>query len=375
MVGKDELSRDGSQPMSKILVIDDDESLGSTFKAALGHFGYEVTVAENGEEGIRLAREWLPDVILCDVNMPGMDGKAVLQAMRADPHLANRQIVLMTGDQIQNSLREGMNLGADDYLSKPFAINQLRTCVETRLRRAQIYRRLEDGVLRRHADLFGVTLPHEFMTPLNGILGLAEILKEDIDKIPLEESRQLLANIESCAQRLHRTLMNYIKLATVEADSEKSAVPAELGFERSIPIITAVAQEMAEKAHRPRDLALNLDPISILCREDDLRFIVDHLVGNAFGFSTSGSPVTVGFKLDQGSPTLIVQDLGRGMSADQIEQIGLFMQFDRKRFEQQGLGIGLALVKRLLQRNRGRFTFESAPGRGTIVRIAFHTEN
>ena len=356
--------------MSKILVIDDDESLRRTIEAALKHFGYEVSVADNGEDGVRRAREWMPDLILCDVNMPGMDGKAVLQVLRGDLQLANRQVILMTGNQAQNLVREGMNSGADDYLSKPFELNQLRTCVEARLRRAQISQRLEDGMLRRHADLFGTTLPHEFMTPLNGILGFAEILKEDIGKIAPEEARQMLADIESCARRLHRTLLNYIMLVTMESDSDKSD-PGLLSPDRGIPIINAVAQDAAQKAHRRQDLTLDLDPVSILCRDDDLRVIVDHLVGNAFGFSAPGSPITVSFKLDQDCPTLIVRDQGRGLNAEQIDQIGMFMQFDRKRFEQQGLGIGLALVKRLLQRNRGRFAFESSPGRGTTVRIAF----
>jgi CheY-like chemotaxis protein len=94
--------------MNKILVIDDDEALRRTLEAALHHFGYEVVVASHGEEGILLAQEYMPDVILCDINMPGMDGRAVLKTMRGDPKLANRQIVLMTGNQTQNTLREGM---------------------------------------------------------------------------------------------------------------------------------------------------------------------------------------------------------------------------------------------------------------------------
>ncbi|MGH7995715.1 MAG: response regulator, partial [Opitutaceae bacterium] len=112
---------------SKILVIDDDLALRRTLEIALQTFGYEAILAADGRQGIALARETQPDLILCDVNMPGMDGRAVLQAMRNDPALANRQVVLMTGNQTQNPQREGMNLGADDYLPKPFEIAQLRT--------------------------------------------------------------------------------------------------------------------------------------------------------------------------------------------------------------------------------------------------------
>jgi len=327
----------------------------------------------DGETGVEKAREWLPDLVLCDVNMPGMSGRDVLRALRNDPVLGNRQIVLMTGNQEQNPLREGMNLGADDYLPKPFEIKQLRTCVEARLRRAQIYRRLENGMLRRHAEMFGSTLPHEFMTPLNGILGFAEILKEDLGKIPHGESLQMLADIESCARRLHRTLMNYLSLVTIESAAEEE-LPDQadcLDATRAAPVIAAISKEIAEKAERPLDLTTELEPVALRCREADLRTIVEHLVENAFGFSAAGTPVTVTLKFGTGRPTLRVQDNGRGMTPAQIEQIGLFMQFERKRFEQQGLGIGLAIVKRLVNRWGGQIQFDSSPGQGTTVTVEF----
>ena len=75
------------------------KGLRKTLDVALKYFGYEVNAASTGDEGIALAREWKPDLVLCDVNMPGLDGRAVLQVLRNDPQLANCQIVLMTGNQ------------------------------------------------------------------------------------------------------------------------------------------------------------------------------------------------------------------------------------------------------------------------------------
>lgn len=360
--------------MPKILVIDDDAALRRTLEIALQVLGYDVVVASGGQQGIRLAQESLPDLILCDVNMPGMDGRAVLKAMRNDPALGNRQIVLMTGNQADNPQREGMNLGADDYLPKPFEIAQLRTCVEARLRRAQIYRRLEDGMLRRHADLFGATLPHEFMTPLNGILGFAEILKEDLGRLTPEEARQMLTDIESCARRLHRTLMNYLQLVRLEnaAGPEQSGpLPAAPG-ENLAQVVVLTATEIAVAAERSPDLEVAADPVPARVRDGDFRTVVEHLVENACHYSLPGTPVRVTWTLEAGQPTLRVIDLGRGMTADQIGQIGAFVQFERKQFEQQGLGIGLALVKRLLERQGGALRFESAPGRGTTAIVTLH---
>jgi signal transduction histidine kinase len=359
--------------MRKILVIDDDAGLRKTLETALKHFGYEVSVAATGDEGVPRAREWKPDLVLCDVNMPGMDGRVVLQVLRNDPHLANCQIVLMTGNQDAHPLREGMNLGADDYLPKPFEIAQLRTCVEARLRRATTYRRLEENILRRHGELFNSTLPHEFMTPLNGILGFAEILKEDLGRIPREDSLQMLSDIEGCARRLHRTLMNYITLVTIENTPapDKNAPRPTTGPGRAAQVLNNVASTIARQGGRESDLTVEIGSVGLCCSENDLQIIAEHLIENAFAYSAAGMPVFVSFGLQNSRPTLVVKDRGRGMSREQIEQIGLFTQFDRKRFEQQGLGIGLAIVKRLLDNHGGTIEFESATDVGTKVTAQF----
>jgi DNA-binding response OmpR family regulator len=359
--------------MRKILVIDDDEGLRKTLDVALKYFGYEVKVASTGDVGVPLAREWKPDLVLCDVNMPGTDGRAVLQILRNDPQLANCQIVLMTGNQDAHPQREGMNLGADDYLPKPFEIGQLRTCVEARLRRATMYQRLEDGMLRRHGELFSSTLPHEFMTPLNGILGFAEILKEDLGRISREETLQMLSDIETCARRLHRTLMNYITLVTIEnAPAQDPAVPRPaIAPGRATQLLGIVAHSAAQQCGRDADLTTRMEPVGLRCSENDLQTMAERLIENAFGYSLAGSPVVVSLGLQGGRPSLVVKDRGRGMKPEQIGQIGLFTQFDRRRFEQQGLGIGLAIVKRLLGKNGATISFDSTPDIGTTVTVVF----
>lgn len=359
--------------MKKILVIEDDEQVRTVLTMALSRSGYDVAATENGATGLARAREWLPDLVLCDINMPVMDGLAVLLATRSDPKLANCQFVLMTGDQKRNKLRKGMDLGADDYLPKPFAIDQLLTCVDARLRRANTYKRLEEGMLRRHSNLFQGTLPHELITPINGILGFAEILKEDLEKIPKDEAMHMLVNIEASARRLHRTLMNFLALMSLENEAEdpdKGPAPAPVG-DRASHVIVQLANGIADSAGRAADMTVFADPIEPQIDEPTLKTVLQHLVENACTFSQAGTPIAVRFSLEDDRPTLRVEDHGRGMSREQIEQIGVFTQFDRKNFEQQGLGIGLALCRRLIERKGGTLRLESEPGRGTTAIAAF----
>src|ERR1700743_3248115 len=123
--------------MKKILVIDDEEWLREMMLLALRQRGFEVIEAENGEKGIELARKELPDLILCDVNMDKVDGYLTLSSLRSESATASIPFILMTGLADQAGMRHGMELGADDYLPKPFTIEALYRAREPRLKKSQ----------------------------------------------------------------------------------------------------------------------------------------------------------------------------------------------------------------------------------------------
>ena len=105
--------------------------------ALLRYYDYEPIAAENGRQGIETARREKPDLILCDVMMPELDGHAVLQALQSEASLARIPFIFLTAKGEKDDLRSGMNLGADDYLTKPVANADLVRAIETRLRRSE----------------------------------------------------------------------------------------------------------------------------------------------------------------------------------------------------------------------------------------------
>jgi len=127
---------------SRILVIDDDEGFREFLRKLLDKAGFEVLLAANGQEGIDLARKWVPDLILCDLEMPILDGYEVLAELRREPDLAPLPVVFLTGQTEPAQVRRGMNLGADDYLTKPVATTDLLAAIRTRLARAREHSRL-----------------------------------------------------------------------------------------------------------------------------------------------------------------------------------------------------------------------------------------
>jgi DNA-binding NarL/FixJ family response regulator len=122
--------------MKKILIIEDEPEIRQNIVELLHRKEYDPIAAENGRQGLEMARREHPDLILCDIAMPGLDGHQVLRALRADPTFALIPFIFLTGKGEKEDLRGGMNLGADDYLSKPIRNDDLLLAIETRLQRA-----------------------------------------------------------------------------------------------------------------------------------------------------------------------------------------------------------------------------------------------
>src|SRR3954464_872090 len=202
--------------MNKILVIDDEEWLREMVHLALSQKGYEVVEAANGAIGLQVAVKELPDLILCDVNMEKMDGFRTPSPMRTEPATASIPFILMTGLADNAGMRHGMELGADDYLPKPFTIEALYGAVEARLKKVQAVREEAEKKLADLRDNISLMLPHELRTPLNGILAYGEILAADAASLPAQEVAEMGQVIRDSGKRLERLIENFLIYAHLE---------------------------------------------------------------------------------------------------------------------------------------------------------------
>jgi len=121
--------------MKKILVIDDDKSIRESTQELLEIVGYEVMVAEDGTSGIKLAKEFIPDIIICDISMPVLDGYSVFNELNKDSVTSVIPFIFLTAKAELTDLKYGMQLGADDYIRKPFSSNELLNSIELRLKK------------------------------------------------------------------------------------------------------------------------------------------------------------------------------------------------------------------------------------------------
>src|SRR4051812_11942199 len=178
--------------MQTILVIEDDKAIR----------------AADGLAGVALAREEWPTLIVCDIMMPYLDGYGVLAQLRKHAETASIPFIFLTARTTENDIRQGMNLGADDYLTKPFRAEELLRAIQARIaRQALLLEKLQRRVDELHRNLLSV-LPHELNTPLHGILAGIEFLREEKGTLEAADIDQLLWIIQQSALRMRRLVSN-----------------------------------------------------------------------------------------------------------------------------------------------------------------------
>ena len=340
----------------------------------LNMFGFSTLMAEDGETGISLAKEHLPQLIICDVNMPKLDGFATLARLREDERTAGIPFMFLSGAVERPNVRRGMEMGADDYLTKPFTPSELLAAVNARLEKQAEIERKSEKKLDELRGKMTLALPHELRTPLNGIIGLASILIEDHATMKPQDILENARFICLSAERLQRLIENFLVFAQIELmakDAKTILARASASSTASGPIIANGARTVAARWKRPNDLQLDVRPCTVPVIEDNLQKIVEELVDNAFKFSEPGSAVRVVSGPWEQSFALHVVNTGRGMTEKQIASIGPHVQFERETYEQQGAGLGLIISKRLAELNGGHLMIASRPGEETKATVTF----
>jgi signal transduction histidine kinase len=340
-------------------VIEDDPHWRSLIELQLEKDGHVVLAAADGVAGLALAADQ-PDVILCDIDMPRLNGFGVLEALRQQPVLRDIPFIFLTGKANRADQRKGMVHGADDYITKPFQHQELIEGIAAVL----VKRAALTAELRRHSEEhrreFSAPWSHELLTPLNGILGAAYVLESEYGSVSRGEIRELAASIRLSAVRqlaLARKLLLYFQLEQLRGNhwSDKSAaMDAGTGLDD-------IARQEAAEAGRVADLHLAVASAAVRISAGWMQPAVAELVENALKFSPAGTPVNVTGRVEDGLYRLEVTDQGAGMTAEERETIAAFRQFRREKQEQQGLGLGLAIVQTIAALHGGSLSLEPGP--------------
>ncbi|MDP0498577.1 MAG: response regulator [Verrucomicrobiota bacterium JB022] len=358
--------------MNKILLVEDDPRLRDSVAQMLEFEGFLVLAEENGRLAWQALDHFRPDIVVSDVMMPEMDGIELLEAIRAHPGTQNIPVILLTAKASRDDTRAGMSKGADDYITKPFEIDELVASIE-----AQIGKRSTRlSGLDNLEYTVKSALPSELFSPLHTILGLADGLEEQLvaGSMPTRDDLwEAVRNMKDSGRRLLRQSQNLVlcrelmELLGVDAKPGGSCIPTDEDFQADLD---AALRAVADQRQREEDLEAHFERGVLAISPCHFIKTVTELVDNALKFSRPGQIVTVRGRVE-GCQTYVleVHDAGLGMASHEIEHIGMFRQFNRREGKQEGLGLGLAIVQMLSQLYGGKLALQSGEGNGLTVRM------
>lgn len=355
-----------------ILFAEDDQLVREVTTEALREAGYNVVEAPDGEAAFQQLAMVRPDLILSDVRMPHLTGFELLQRVRRDPSFNPIPFIIMSAKAETSDQRQGMSLGADDYVTKPFLPEDLLNTIRVRLERSAMF----SEAIRRQQQFLSRVLPHELRTPLSGVVGYAELMTEmgrTGESITCDELVEFGTNLQRSGLRLMRVADDF----TLWSWLEMQYAAYRLNGQVAVTEVTVKQSEVDEKIRsmvaeygRTRDVTLDLQTVEVTVPADGFMRVVTHLVENAMKFSLPASPVHVAGIVQGSNYVFTVRDQGRGMTQSEIERVGLLRQFAREKFEQQGLGIGLVLAMNFARLGGGDLSITSNhPEAGITARL------
>jgi two-component system, sensor histidine kinase and response regulator len=363
--------------MYKILIIEDEDTIRENIRDILLTDNFIVVEAENGQIGIEMALEEHPHLILCDVMMPEVDGYQVLSEIRL--HSATQLIpfIFLTAKTTNEDLRKGMDLGADDYLNKPFTRQGLLNAVTSKLAKQEALKNESLTKLENLRSSLTQAFPREFGDRVDRILGLSKGLTEQYHQLDPEEAIETLGQIYNCGEilsKLTRNVLLYSELLKISNDPERVMLLRNVQKQCDTKtIIEQIAIEKAQQYDRMVDLEMNLSQADVFISQSRIKKIAEELIDNAFKFSLFSTPVQVKTSCKNNIFHLFVIDRSRGMTPEQIDNLGAYMQFPMVNIEQQGIGLGLTIVKLLVEIYGGNLAIESVRSQYTAMHVTLPT--
>ena len=361
-----------------LLIVDDNEENRDVLARRLEKQGHWAVTAGSGPEALRALAEQPFDLVLLDIMMPEMDGYEVLFRIKSEPSTQNLPVIMISAlDELESVVR-CIEMGAADYLPKPFNPTLLKARVGASLREkrahdrerrytdeiAESYRRLRE--LERLRDDLTYMIVHDLRTPLTSLLtGLQTVpLVGDLNETQ-DEMLQIATDGGEILLGMINDLLDVEKMEQESVPLERTLISPETLISQAIAQVTLLAA--AEELTLTPEIAPNTP--NFTGDEDKLRRTLVNLMGNAIKFTPRGGVVTAGVSCGpENSLLFFVRDTGEGIPADALDRV--FEKFGQVETRQAGrkmsTGLGLTFCKLAVEAHGGRIWAESAPGAGSV---------
>lgn len=357
---------------SHILIVDDVVPNVQIAKAILQMDGYEVATAESGPEALKYLRYHRVDLILLDIMMPDMDGFDVARTIKEMPGVAETPIIYLTARNDEESLTKGFELGAVDYITKPFRGAELRMRVRTHLKLRFIQSRLQEANAAK--DKFFSIIAHDLRSPFTALVGMSQYLATGLDKLDAETAKEFLQGMHKSSKNAFNLLENLLEWSRIQT-GRMPIEPEEIDVAEIVRENLALLEVNIDK--KGLHIENNLQPAEpAYADENSINAVVRNLLSNAIKFTPEEGQIALHSNRTEEEVVITVQDNGPGISSEILPTL---FRIDVRHTNagthwEKGTGLGLVLCKEFIEKNNGQISVESEPGQGTMFMFSLPLE-
>lgn len=364
-------------PLSaRVLIVDDNADMREYLTRILNEHVQVATVAD-GATALAVAQEQVPDLILSDVMMPGLDGFELLEALRADSRTRGIPIILLSARAGEEAIVEGLEAGADDYLVKPFSAQELVSRITAHLQTAQLRREAlqEARSTLRSRDEFISIVSHELNTPLVSILGWTRLLRSSPpNPVMLSKALDIIERSATLQGKLVQDLLDISRISAGKLRLNPQPIELQPVIETAIATVTQTAADKDIHLTWQKNVT---EPVVVMGDSDRLSQVLINLLTNAIKFTPESGSVNLELSVmnndgsaDNSYAEIRVADTGIGIAADFLPHVFERFRQAEGAHSAKGLGLGLAIARHIVELHNGTIHAESAgEGQGAAFTV------
>lgn len=354
---------------SSILIVDDNPSNLALLFNFLSRKGYNVLVADGGNNALKMAREAEPDLILLDIIMPEIDGYMVCTEIKKEQRFADTPVIFLSAVNSADDKLRAFQSGGVDYITKPFNYEELAARVSAQLtikhqkhKLRQLYNDLEETNSRKD-KLFSI-ISHDIRSPLSTIMGYSEIILEDFSELSNVEVKQYTRNIHNVSKEINGLVENLLDWSRLQMD-KINYMPENIDLKTELERVICSYREAA--ALKKITLVHNVNTSEFITADYNMFYtIMRNLISNAIKFTGDGGNIFIVAENFLNRVKISVCDTGIGIEKKSIKNLFDFGSSSLKMGtnNEKGTGLGLMLCKEFVERHGGKLIVESEYGRG-----------